>query len=96
MLSFTCEYKLKPTRKQVQTLEIYLDICRKVYNWNHAERKDWIESRKSPVDRCSIEQEYIISASQPFPNYNRQSNNLTQAKKQYPHLNEIINSIGDV
>ena len=76
MISFTYEFKLKPTKKQIQDIEMYLEICRSVYNWNHGERKDWIESRKSLFDRCSIEKEYIISANQPFPNYNVQANNL--------------------
>ena len=89
MLSFTYQYKLKPSKKQIQDLEMYLDICREVYNWNHGERRDWIQSRKSPADRCSLEKEYIIPANKPFPNYNIQSGNLTQAKKIYLHLKQV-------
>ena len=93
MISFTYEYKLKPTKKQIKDIEMYLDICRTVYNWNHRERKDWIQSRKSLIDRCSIVQEYIISADKPFPNYNIQANNLTQSKKQYPHLAQVHSQV---
>ncbi len=93
MISFTYEYKLKPTKKQIQDIEMYLEVCRAVYNWNHGERKDWIQSRKIPIDRCSIVQEYIISADKPFPNYNIQANNLTQAKKQYPHLAQVHSQV---
>ena len=93
MLSFTYQYKLKPSKKQIQDIEMYLDICREVYNWNHGERKDWIKSRKSPVDRCSIYTEYIISAEQPFPNFYIQANNLTLAKKQYPHLKKVHSQV---
>ncbi len=93
MLSFTYQFKLKPSKKQIQDIEMYLDICRSVYNWNHCERKDWIQSKKNPIDRCSIEKEYIISASQPFPNYNIQSGNLTQAKKLYPHLKQVHSQV---
>ncbi len=89
MLSFTYQFKLKPSKKQIQDIEMYLDVCREVYNWNHRERKDWIKSRKSPVDRCSIEKEYIIPASQPFPNFYIQSNNLTLAKKIHLHLKQV-------
>ena len=89
MLSFTYQYKLKPSKKPIQDIETCLDICREVYNWNHRERKDWIKSRKSRYDRCSIEKEYIIYASQPFPNFYVQSNNLTLAKKIYPHLKQV-------
>ncbi len=93
MISFTYEYKLKPTKKQIQDIEIYLDICRAVYNWNHRERKDWIQSRKSPIDRCSIEKEYIIPSDKPFPNYNIQANNLTQSKKKYLHLAQVHSQV---
>ena len=93
MISFTYEFKLKPSNKQIRDIEMYLDICRSVYNWNHGERKDWIRSRKSPIDRCSIEKEYIIPADKPFPNYYIQANNLTQSKKQYSHLKEVHSQV---
>ncbi len=93
MISFTYEYKLKPTKNQIQDIEMYLEVCRAVYNWNHRERKDWIQSRKSPIDRCSIDKEYIIPADKPFPNYNIQANNLTQSKKQYPHLAQVHSQV---
>ncbi len=93
MISFTYEYKLKATKKQSQDIEMYLDTCRSVYNWNHGERKDWIQSRKSIIDRCSIKKEYIIPADKPFPNYNIQANNLTQSKKQYPILAQVHSQV---
>ena len=93
MISFTYEFKLNPSNKQTRDIEMYLDICRLVYNWNHGERKDWIQSRKSPIDRCSIEKEYIIPADKPFPNYYIQANNLTQSKKQYLHLKQVHSQV---
>ena len=93
MISFTYEFKLKPTKKQIQDIEMYLETCREVYNWNHRERKDWIQSRNSPIDRCSIEKEYIIPAEKSFPNYNIQANNLTQSKKKYPHLAQVHSQV---
>ena len=93
MISFTYEYKLNPTNKQREDIEMYLDICRSVYNFNHGERKDWIQSRKSPIDRCSIINEYIIPAKKPFPDYYVQANNLTLAKKQYPHLKKVHSQV---
>ncbi len=93
MISFTYEYKLKPTKKQIKDIEMYLEVCRTVYNWNHGERKDWIQSRKSPLDRCSIEKEYVIPADKPFPNYNIQAKNLTQSKKKYPRLAQVHSQV---
>ena len=46
-----------------------------------AYRKDWCKSRKSPINACSIEREYIMSVDEPFPNYHVQAKQLTEAKK---------------
>ena len=91
MITYTYQYKIKPTQQQIKQFEQYLDICRSVYNYAHAERKAWLESRKSKIDRCSIVSEYIIPADTPFPNYNNQAKALTEAKKKLPHL-KLVNA----
>ena len=91
MITFTFRYKIKPTKQQVRQFKQYLDICRSVYNYAHAERKAWLESRKSKVDRCSIVSEYIIPADKPFPSYNNLAKALTEAKKKFPHL-KLVNA----
>ncbi|WP_375340802.1 helix-turn-helix domain-containing protein [Okeania sp. SIO2C9] len=50
----------------------WLEQCRRVYNYALAERKDWINSRKCPVNACSITSEYIIPADRPDPDYYKQ------------------------
>lgn len=91
MITYAYRYKIKPTQSQIRQFEQYLSICRSVYNFAHAERKAWIESRKCQVDRCSIQSEYIIPAEKPFPNYNIQAKALTEAKKKLPHL-KLVNA----
>ncbi len=81
MLTMTYEYKLQPTSEQITAIEQTLDLCRSVWNFALRQRKDWCNSRKSPVNACSIVSEYIISADEPFPNYHRQAKQLTEAKK---------------
>ena len=81
MFTLTYEYKLEPTLEQIAYIEQTLDVCRSVWNFALRQRKDWCESRKSPVNACSIESEYIIAADEPFPNYHRQAKQLTEAKK---------------
>ena len=80
------DYKLKPNKSQVQMIETYLETCRKVYNYALRERKDWVNSRKSPINACSIHSEYIISPETKRPTYNSQGKSLTEAKKIYPDL----------
>ncbi|MEG3932077.1 helix-turn-helix domain-containing protein, partial [Microcoleus sp. T3_B1] len=38
MLTVTHEYKLRPTKSQVQIFEIWLSVCRQVYNYALRER----------------------------------------------------------
>jgi putative transposase len=91
MITFTYRYKIKPTKQQIKQFEQYLAVGRSVYNFAHAERKAWLESRKSKVDLCSIVSEYIIPADVPFPNYNNQAKALTEVKKKIPHL-KLVNA----
>jgi len=81
MLTLTYEYKLKPTTEQIESIENTLDVCRSVWNYALGYRKDWCKSRKSAVNACSIEREYIMSVDEPFPNYHAQAKQLTEAKK---------------
>ncbi|MDJ0532876.1 MAG: transposase [Xenococcaceae cyanobacterium MO_207.B15] len=91
MIILTYRYKIKSTKQQSKQFDQYLDICRSVYNFAHAERKAWVESRKSRIDRCSIVSEYIIPADAPFPSYKNQAFALTEAKKKFPHL-KLVNA----
>ncbi|MGB3532751.1 MAG: transposase [Microcoleaceae cyanobacterium] len=81
MLTLTYEYKLEPTSQQIDSIENTLNVCRDVWNFALSYRKDWCKSRKSPVNTCSIEREYIMSVDEPFPNYHVQAKQLTEAKK---------------
>ncbi len=89
MLNLSYEYKLKPTDAQVLEIERTLVICRKVWNYALRERKDWINSRKCPINACSIISEYIIPADAPYPNYFVQAAGLTKAKEIYPELKTV-------
>ena len=91
MILLTYRYKIKPTKQQIKQFEQYLDIGRGVYNYALSERKAWLESRKSRIDRCSIVSEYIIPADAPYPSYNNQAKALTEAKKKSPHL-KLVNA----
>ena len=53
------------------------------------ERKDWLNSRKCPVNACSIVSEYIIPGDAPAPNYYQQANALTAVKVLYPELKTV-------
>ena len=86
MITVNYEYKLQPNAQQVKTFEAWLQACKKVYNFALRERKDWVNSRKSAVDSCSLVSEYIIPADAPRPTYASQCKSLTSAKKIYTEL----------
>jgi putative transposase len=89
MLTLTYEYKLEPDKQQIEIIEHTLSVCRSVWNFALRERKDWHNSRKSPVNACSIKQEYIIPADEPYPNYHKQAKALTEAKKTHSRLKSV-------
>ncbi|MGB3292606.1 MAG: transposase [Phormidesmis sp.] len=89
MLNMTWEFKLEPTAAQVSEIERTLSVCRKVWNFALRERKDWLNSRKCPVNACSIHGEYILPADQPFPGYHRQAKALTMAKRELEELRSV-------
>jgi putative transposase len=89
VVNLTYEYKALPTEEQVQAIEHTLTVCRKVWNFALRERKDWINSRKCPINACSIVSEYIMSADAPYPSYERQCKTLTAAKAQFPELKSV-------
>lgn len=89
MLNMTWEFKLEPTPEQVSEIEHTLMVCRKVWNFALRERKDWLNSRKSPINACSVFQEYIMAPDAPFPSYHVQAKRLTVAKELSPELKTV-------
>jgi putative transposase len=81
MITLTYEYKLKPTKQQAKQIDHDLEVCRQVWNYALRERKDWIASRKCPVNACSLRSEYIIPADNPYPSFKLQCQRLTEAKR---------------
>lgn len=71
----------------------WLETSRKVYNRALRELKDWMNSRKCLMDRCSIEREYIIPADIPFPSYHRQQNDLPKLKGSWTELGSVHSQV---
>ena len=86
-------YRIYPDAQQAELLNEWLETCRVSYNYALRELKDWIASRKCPIDRCSLESEYIMAADYPFPSYHQQQNNLPKAKKKFPRLKTVQSQV---
>lgn len=79
-------YRIYPDINQQTTMLDWLESCRRTYNYALRELKDWMNSRKCAIDRCSLQKEYIIPADAPFPGYMNQKKNLPIAKERNPRL----------
>lgn len=86
-------YRIYPDAQQIELLNDWLETLRVSYNYALRELKDWIASRKCPIDRCSLESEYIMAADYPFPSYHQQQNNLPKAKKKFPRLKALPSQV---
>ncbi|PSO50449.1 MAG: transposase [Cyanobacteria bacterium SW_9_44_58] len=93
MMILNYTYRIYPNNQQAQLLDEWLETLRLSYNHALRELKDWIASRKCPIDRCSLESEYIMSADYPFPSYHQQQNNLPKAKKDFPRLKSVPSQV---
>ncbi|ARV62132.1 transposase [Nostocales cyanobacterium HT-58-2] len=93
MFSLTYEFRLQPTKHQIEIFQDWLEINRKVYNYALAERKDWYKSRSCQINACSLQSEYIIPADAPRPTYASQCKLLTTAKQLYPELKRVQSQV---
>ncbi|EAW38793.1 RNA-guided endonuclease TnpB family protein [Lyngbya sp. PCC 8106] len=93
MLTLTHRYRIYPNTTHEQQLIEWMEICRGAFNYALREIKDWCESRKCLVDRCSLEREYILSAEMKFPSEIQQLNNLPKAKKEFPRLGKVPSQV---
>jgi putative transposase len=93
MLTLNYRYRIYPDATQEQTLIEWMEVCRGAFNYALREIKDWCDSRKCQIDRCSLEKEYILPADLRFPNQLYQLNNLPKAKKEFPRLSEVPSQV---
>ena len=94
MFNLTYEFRLKPTKAQIDKFDFWLEQCRKIYNYALTERKDWFKSRSCQINACSLQSEYIIPAGAPRPTYASQCKNLTTARANIPDLKVVHSQVG--
>ncbi|MDV2997330.1 MAG: IS200/IS605 family transposase ISSoc12 [Chroococcidiopsis sp. SAG 2025] len=93
MLTLNYRFRIYPDISQQEMLVEWMEICRSAYNYALREIKDWCDSRKCLVDRCSLEKEYILAADLKFPTEVNQLNSLPKAKKEFPRLWEVPSQV---
>ena len=74
------QYKLRPNQEQASQFDGWLGLLRMQYNGRRAERFNWFESTRSPVNYCSLVSCSIAPIVQQ-PDYSWQKKDLLNTKK---------------
>jgi putative transposase len=53
-VQLTYKYRLKPTKAQLTTIAVHLELCRRQYNYRLGERFRWWESTRTPINACPL------------------------------------------
>ena len=85
------QYKLKPTKQQALVIDKTLDLLRCQYNYQLAQRFDWYEQNRSPVDRCPLV--CYLPQLKDKPNRFSQQATLTQLKIDRPWYKNIHSQV---
>jgi putative transposase len=81
------QYRLLPTPQQSAEMSRWLDMLRHAYNWMLADRFNWYEQNRCPINACPL----ICSIAQPKeqPNYYSQKRGLVKLKQERPWYADI-------
>lgn len=62
------KFKLKPQKEQAVTLDRWIELCRRQYNYRLGERFDWYEATRSQANACSLLHTVTQSIDQVYRN----------------------------
>ncbi|GAC1489530.1 MAG: hypothetical protein NVS2B14_00860 [Chamaesiphon sp.] len=85
-------YKLRPTKQQAMELDRWLSMLCSQYNYLLADRFNWYEHNRSPINACSIEVCHLPELRD-SPDYFSQKKTLPQLKKTHPWYSEIYSQV---
>ncbi len=86
------QYKLRPTPTQITQIDEWLELLRRQYNYRLAERFNWYESTRCPVNSCSIAS-CNIDPTVEQPDYYWQKKDLLNTKKLFPEYGELHSQV---
>jgi len=86
------KYKLRPNKSQAHQIDEWLNLLRMQYNYRLAERLNWYESTRCPVNSCSLEACSIAEIVEQ-PDYYWQKRDLLKTKKLFPEYGKIHSQV---
>jgi putative transposase len=86
------QFKLRPTKQQITKIDRWLSMLCAQYNYLLADRFNWYEENRSPIDRCSL---FVchIPELRDNPDYYSQKKTLPSLKRTHPHYSEIYSQV---
>ncbi|MEH1854484.1 MAG: transposase [Nostoc sp.] len=85
------QYKLRPAAKQAIEIDRWLSMLCAQYNYLLADRFDWYERNRSPINACPLV--CHIPELRDNPDYYSQKKTLPQLKKTHPWYGEIYSQV---
>jgi putative transposase len=85
------QYKLRPTTKQAIDIDRWLAMLCAQYNYLLADRFEWYERNRSPINACPLV--CHIPELRDNPDYYSQKKTLPQLKKTHPWYGEIYSQV---
>lgn len=85
------QYKLKPTKQQVIEIDRWLAMLCAQYNYLLADRFDWYERNRSPINACPLL--CHLPELRDNPDYYSQKKTLPKLKKTHPWYAEIYSQV---
>ena len=93
------QYRLRPNREQVTTIETWLELLRKQYNYRLFERFSWWEDNRNPVNASPLLFPPLkgglggIPRLRENPDYYSQKRDLVNTKKQFSEYKQIHSQV---
>ena len=85
------QYKLKPTAQQIIELDRWLSMLRAQYNYMLADRFNWYEANRCPVNACPLI--CHIPELREQPNVYNQQKAFTQLKETHPWYKDVYSQV---
>lgn len=85
------QYRIIPSKQQQATLSRWLDMLRHQYNWLLAERFNWWEQHRCPVNACPLVCHLPELKAQ--PDYYSQKRSLVPLKRERPWYKEVHSQV---
>ena len=90
-MKISYQYKIKPNREQAEKIDKTLEMLRCQYNYLLAQRFDWYEMNRCPIDGCPLICHLPELKEQPL--YYNQKASLVQLKVDRPWYKEIHSQV---